>query len=229
MRSNRAFWKNPFIVILATAILYLASQVMGAVLVLPFVNFIPNKNIQYATILFATFIAFCGFVSIAINTLGFKWKDIGVSGTKFKNFLLVIPVFFVYGIISTVLTQLASRYPGFDINQAQELGLNTAGLESVVPAFIMLVIITPLFEEFLFRGVLFHGLRKRLPLLVSAFITSIVFAAAHGQANVALDTFALSMFLCLLVERTRSIWPSVVLHAVKNFLAFGALFLGWFS
>jgi hypothetical protein len=141
----------------------------------------------------------------------------------------VIPVFIGYGLISTILTQIASKYPGFDVNQAQDIGLNKAGIESIIPAFIMLVVITPFFEELLFRGVLFHGLRKRLPFIASAFITSVIFAVAHGQANVAVDTFALSMFLCLLVERTNSIWPAVALHALKNFLAFGALFLGWFS
>ncbi len=229
LHSNKTFWKNPFIVVVSTVLLYIAAQVVGALAVLPFMAFIPNKNVQYAVILGATLLAFCGFVSTATRVIGFRWADIGIKHTSLRNILLVIPTFVIYGLISTVLMAIAARLSGFDANQAQDVGLNKAGLENIIAAFVMLVIITPFFEELLFRGVLFHGLRKRLPFIVAALVTSIVFAVAHGQANVAVDTFALSMFLCLLAEKTTSIWPSITLHALKNFIAFGALFLGWFK
>lgn len=229
LQSNKEFWKNPFVVVATTALLYLASQVMGAIFALPFIEILPSKNIQYAVILVATFLAFCGFVSIAMQVLGFKWRDIGVKNTKLKNLLLVVPVFIVYGIVSTLLMQLASKFPGFDVNQAQDIGIKAGGLQDMIAAFVMLIVITPLFEELLFRGVLFHGLRKRITFVGSALVTSLLFAVAHGQANAAVDTFVLSMFLCFLVERTKSIWPAVMLHALKNFLAFGVLFLGWFK
>ncbi|RYZ49901.1 MAG: CPBP family intramembrane metalloprotease, partial [Sphingobacteriales bacterium] len=57
-------------------------------------------------------------------------------------------------------------------------------------------------------------------------VTSIVFGAIHGQWNVAVDVFALSLILCSLREITGSIWAGVLLHMLKNGIAFYFLFIG---
>jgi membrane protease YdiL (CAAX protease family) len=41
----------------------------------------------------------------------------------------------------------------------------------------------------------------------------------------ALDTFTLSLVLCYLRQKTDSLWPGIMLHALKNGLAFMSLFL----
>ena len=90
---------------------------------------------------------------------------------------------------------------------------------------VALVIVTPIFEETVFRGFLFKGLRRRLPFWAAASVVSVMFAFAHGQWNVALDTFVLSLILCFLVEKNNSLIPSILLHELKNEVAFTALFI----
>ena len=41
----------------------------------------------------------------------------------------------------------------------------------------------------------------------------------------ALDTFTLSMVLCYLRQETDSLWPGILLHALKNCIAFITLFV----
>lgn len=63
------------------------------------------------------------------------------------------------------------------------------------------------------------------PKLAAAIFTSMLFALAHAQWNVAIDTFILSFALIWLLEKTGNIWASVALHALKNLIAFLAIFV----
>jgi membrane protease YdiL (CAAX protease family) len=53
---------------------------------------------------------------------------------------------------------------------------------------------------------------------------SALFGLAHMQWNVAIDVFVLSMVACYLRELTGSIWAGIILHCLKNLIAFIALF-----
>jgi len=94
-------------------------------------------------------------------------------------------------------------------------------------------VLPPLIEETVFRGFVYSGLRTKLKPVVAALITSAVFASLHLEFGngkpllwvAALDTFTLSMVLCYLRQKTNSLWPGIVLHALKNGLAFMSLFV----
>ena len=146
-----------------------------------------------------------------------SWADIGLA-----------PVgFIVYFIASaTLIFFLSQIIPGFDIGQAQEVGFdNLVQRHEYLLAFVTLVVVAPFAEEALFRGYLYGNLRRHIPLWLAMLVTSILFGAIHGQLNVAIDTFALSMVMCGLREVTGSIWAGVLLHMMKNGLAFYLLFV----
>lgn len=132
----------------------------------------------------------------------------------------------IYMAATIVASILVSRLPWVDVNQPQETGFEnlTQPLEYVV-AFVALVILPPLAEELLFRGYLFGRLRAKFGFVLSAIVTSVVFGFVHLQWNVGIDVAILSMFLCYLRERTGSIWAGVVLHAIKNGVAYTLLFI----
>jgi membrane protease YdiL (CAAX protease family) len=146
-----------------------------------------------------------------------NWKDIGVAPLGFA----------VYFILSGILLVVAQNYlPFVDIDQAQNVGFDQVTSQwELVLAFLMLVIIAPIAEEILFRGYLFSKLRTYIPLWVAIIITSALFGAVHGQWNVAIDTFALSVIMCLAVVWTKSLWPAILIHMLKNGIAFYFLFI----
>ena len=94
-----------------------------------------------------------------------------------------------------------------------------------VLAFISLVIVAPFAEEVLFRGYLFGKLQKYTSVWLSILITSLLFAVVHFQWNVGIDVFVLSIVLCLLRIVSGSLWPAILLHMVKNGVAFYFLFI----
>ena len=147
-----------------------------------------------------------------------RWVDL-------RFFFANLPVFYVlvigFSILATYL--LGSQ----TMSQEQEIGFKvTESAFELGIIFITLVIIAPLFEEMMMRGFLFGRLRKHLSLWPSAVIVSMLFALAHGQINVGIMTFVLSMFSCRMREKTGTIWASIFLHMTVNFIAFCIRFLG---
>ena len=143
-----------------------------------------------------------------------RWKDIGLA--------LVGTV--LYLLCTMAVLYVATAFFGLHAQQEQDLGISSRLFGSeLLAAFLVLVVVTPLMEEALFRGFLYGKLRtiaNALPWWVPALVVSAVFGAAHGQWNVGLDVFVLSLVACGLREATGSIWAGIVLHMIKNMVAF---------
>ena len=79
-------------------------------------------------------------------------------------------------------------------------------------------ITAPIWEEIGFRGLLNSGLTKLFTNpLIAALISSFVFAAIHPQGPAMWAGLGFIGFMsCLLVMRTRSIIPSITMHAIHN-------------
>lgn len=145
------------------------------------------------------------------------WADIGLAPAGFIVYVLAS------GIVVYAISQL---FPGFNATQAQDVGFsNLTEHYEYTLAFITLVVVAPFAEETLFRGYLYGKLRKSVPLWLAMIVTSALFGAIHGQWNVGVDVFVLSMVACSLREVTGGIWAGILLHMLKNGLAFYILFI----
>ncbi len=134
----------------------------------------------------------------------------------------------LYIVVAALVMVLIAALPniGVDIDQPQHIGLgdlHTVG--EYVAVFLALVVIAPVFEEIIFRGYLFGQLRTRSGFWVSSLLVSLAFGVVHLQANVAIDVFVLSMIMCFLREKFDSIWPTIIMHSLKNGLAYTFLFI----
>lgn len=155
-----------------------------------------------------------------VTLLGFE------KGLTWKAVAWALSAFAIYFWVTIVVSLLVALIPGFDSEQPQEVGFDdvTTTAEYIM-AFIGLVILPPIFEEVLFRGYLFGRLRRYVGFFATTLVTSIAFGLVHGQWNVGVDTFVLSLFLCFLREYTGSLWAPMLLHALKNGLAYFFLFI----
>lgn len=227
LKAHKEFLLNPLTIIFAASSLFFFSQLIGMILALPFTELVTNKNYEFLFYIAGNTLALYGLLSIARQVFGFSWKAIGLRFPRAKAYVWIIPSFFAYFLITITLMLLVKQFiQGFDAEQAQDVGFKgSQQWPELLAAFVGLVVLTPLFEETLLRGVLFRGLRQKLPFTVSALITSLLFGLAHMQWNVGVDTFALGLVLCFLVEKTDSIVPAILLHALKNSIAFLYLFI----
>jgi hypothetical protein len=95
---------------------------------------------------------------------------------------------------------------------------STAALIGV--AFVVTVL-APLAEELFFRGYFFGALR-RLGLWPAALLTGLAFGVVHVAGSPVafiLPLALLGTLLCLLRERTGSLYPGIALHCINNSVA----------
>jgi CAAX protease family protein len=91
-----------------------------------------------------------------------------------------------------------------------------------VPIQILLIVIAaPVSEEICFRGMLFGGLRTRLPRLAAALISALIFGALHALTGISAvpPLIFFGFILALLYEKTGSIVPGIILHMLNNSVA----------
>lgn len=146
---------------------------------------------------------------------------------KWRHINLAFYGLFLYMVLTFIIISMAVKWlPGFDIEQKQELGFHLSPFLSrgkQIFFFVSIVIIAPIIEEVIFRGYLFGQLSKKNSFVMTSLIVSVLFGVAHQTWNVGLDTFSLSMIACCLRGLSDSIYPGILLHMMKNGLAFFVL------
>lgn len=78
------------------------------------------------------------------------------------------------------------------------------------------VAVAPLFEELLFRGLVFSYLVKHTGLTGGTVLVSLLFALMHFHLPSLVPLFLLSTALCLAYWRTGSLWACIGMHAIFN-------------
>ncbi|HEY2995351.1 MAG TPA: type II CAAX endopeptidase family protein [Methylomirabilota bacterium] len=79
------------------------------------------------------------------------------------------------------------------------------------------VVLAPIFEEVIFRGVLYGSLRARLGMWPALVLSALVFALAHGYGVAGFASVFLSGGLwAWSYERTRSLLPAIAAHMANN-------------
>lgn len=91
-----------------------------------------------------------------------------------------------------------------------------------VPVQIALIVVAaPISEEACFRGMLFGGLRTRMPRLAAALLSALIFGGLHALTGVSAvpPLIFFGFALALLYEKTGSIVPGILLHMLNNSVA----------
>lgn len=109
--------------------------------------------------------------------------------------------------------------------------LGDAPLPTLLLVGVAAVVVAPVLEELLFRGLVLRGLMLRIGFWPAAIISSAFFGLFHAQGTaeesllLAVATGVFGLGLCVLVRRTGRLGPAVGVHALRNALAVGAVLL----
>jgi membrane protease YdiL (CAAX protease family) len=101
----------------------------------------------------------------------------------------------------------------------KELGAEE-GVGLAIATAILLIVVAPLAEEIFFRGFIYQAFRNSFGVWPGAILSGLVFGAIHFEFFKLVQLAILGVILALLFERTQSLWPPIMLHAINNTLAF---------
>jgi CAAX protease family protein len=211
----------------------LAVVTLNAVLTLPFVV-VGRFNLEQITT--STFIVAALLTEIPmllvvyvrlIMPRGVTWAELGLRPLPLRYLLPVgigagLVGLVIVGVVGAVLSQI-----GLQQNQIEnEFGfVRIEGPYAFAVVLIFAAVVAPVVEELFFRGFLFGLYRRRQPVWVAYLASSLLFTLLHlmpGQMNLpqmaglSVGIFLLAMLLAWLYQRTGSLYPGMVAHAVNN-------------
>ncbi|MBR8744085.1 CPBP family intramembrane glutamic endopeptidase [Nocardiopsis sp. MG754419] len=141
--------------------------------------------------------------AFGVRRTTWRWMLIGVAAGLFA--------FLFKGVVNAGLIAV-----GFDSDpQGMYYDAAGGGVWPLVLTLLFLSILTPIGEEFLFRGVITNALLRYGP-VIGVVSGSLIFALFHG-INLAFPTaFVVGVVAAEVMRRSGSIWPAVVVHVVNN-------------
>ncbi|HYW86704.1 MAG TPA: type II CAAX endopeptidase family protein [Chloroflexota bacterium] len=154
------------------------------------------------------------------------WRELGLRPLPLQRILSVGVTVGLLGLMLTVTVELLLSQIGLRPNQFEQFefvrGSGTLGLAVVL---LLGSVSAPIAEELFFRGVLFGLLKRRQPLVLAYLVSGGLFAAAHlvparmtpaQMAGLAIGIFVLGTLLAWTYERTGSLYPGMLAHALNN-------------
>ncbi|MHB2264153.1 CPBP family intramembrane glutamic endopeptidase [Aliihoeflea sp. PC F10.4] len=156
-----------------------------------------------------------GFAAAAAIRLR-SWEAFGIRRTTRRWLLIGVGV----GVIAFIVKGFAilgySALTGQTSNPQDIYALGgSGGWWTLVLATFFIGVLTPIGEEFLFRGVLTNALLRYSP-FIGVVGSTIIFALMHGINIVLPAAFVGGLAMAEIFRRSGSIWPGVVVHVVFN-------------
>ena len=95
-------------------------------------------------------------------------------------------------------------------------------MSKCIPGVIAGVILAPIAEEILYRGILLRGMLKmRWYPWIAIPMSALLFSIMHGTTYQTIDIFPFGIIVGWLYWRTKSLYPGIFMHIVNNAIAFG--------
>lgn len=170
----------------------------------------------------------CAFANILILgywylkkfEVGEKEKRSKLYFDKPKVFVALLAMAAGLQLVSSYITSLVAIISPAAMSYYEEL-LEVAGLtsESITPVVILYaVIVGPLSEEVIFRGMVLRIGTSRMNFLSANIIQALLFGMFHMNLVQGLYAFVVGLFLGFVVQKCHSLKASYIFHLVFNFM-----------
>jgi membrane protease YdiL (CAAX protease family) len=189
---------------------------------------VQTSTLLYSTLIYIFNLIFLGGTALVMGVRRgrFTLEEIGLRPPRWKwawlwlalgLVILLLPVRAGLGLLVEYLfhgnlDSLSAR--------SQIILPETASWLSFLVTLFFTGILVPFSEELFFRGAIYSWLRDRTPVWVAVLISALIFGLGHFDTlGVVAASFVMGVVNALVLEKTRSIWVPVVIHAANNSLA----------
>lgn len=155
-----------------------------------------------------------GVYGVGNRWRGVGWTAIGVRPAHWRWLVLAV----LLGVALEVVSGLVDSAIGGPLKGVM---LNTFAPDAfswwwLAVMILFGVILGPITEEILFRGVLYTWLRDKWGVATGVVVSSLAFGAMHVEPAWIVLASLLGAAFALLYQVSRSIWPPIVMHVVHN-------------
>jgi uncharacterized protein len=169
--------------------------------------------------IFPTFITAAG-VAVRARLRGLTAADLGLVRPRTWRPVVIA---WLVAISAGPLTHFGSALLASSSTTTSELILAPlsaprSGLGGIALFALVIAVLVPIVEEVIFRGLVHRTVRTRWPLVPSAILSGIVFAAVHLDATTLVPLFMVGFVFAWSYERSGSLWGSIVPHGGLNAL-----------
>ncbi|HET8911981.1 MAG TPA: CPBP family intramembrane glutamic endopeptidase [Ktedonobacteraceae bacterium] len=184
------------------------------------VTFISSVIIEGSYVIAPFYFAYVGTRSLrphwrsAFEALGFRRFPIVKALIQILLFTLII-------LFANNLFQQVVSYFHLNLQTNDQVILKLAR-EAPITTYITLfvaVFIAPICEEIFFRGFVFAGFLKEMPVVWAILFSALFFGVAHADFGSFTVLFIIGIFLAYIRYSTNSIWPGIFLHMINNGLS----------
>ena len=165
---------------------------------------------------------------------GGGWREaFGLDWVRRRDWLpWLLGLFIVYACRTAVLVVAALLTEGRALEEASNLDVGPPTVLSVVVLVLVVVVLAPVTEELMFRGLLLRSFLRRMPFWPAALLSTLLFALIHvpqvetllGAGTLALSVAVLGLGNCYLVRITGRLAPAMMVHASFNALTLAVAF-----
>ena len=140
-----------------------------------------------------------------------------ISTTLIIKGLGILTIVFVAALLLIIFPSMLELVLEF-LQQPVET-ITTLPVLQFIIQIISLCILTPIWEEVFFRGVVFRRLSLRYKTTTAAVVSSIIFGLMHFGGSSMFHAFLVGVLFCYIYARTQNIWVPIILHGFGNFLS----------
>lgn len=159
-------------------------------------------------------------VIITARIMGIKTlSSVKISKKNIRLGLLMYPVGLLANTIMTSITSIITKLfsSGGTTIPTADFSVDKASALAIITTILYLVIIAPISEEIVFRGLILKTLSpfgKRNAVVISALL----FALMHKNIPQAVGAFAIGIIFATVDTKANSIVPSIIMHSLNNLL-----------
>ncbi len=180
---------------------------------------IPLVQLVVTILIYTTVMA---VVAVINRRRGDSWTTGFGMGLRQLKTIALAPLFYLGALPLLLLTAKASQHLLqylFGIEpELQDVAKIIAQEPSVLQILytVMAIVVAPLYEEIMFRGLVFPYFIKQVGLAQGTLLVSALFAVMHFHLPSFAPLLLLSAMLCLIYWRTGSLWASIGVHMIFN-------------
>lgn len=163
---------------------------------------------------------------LVVAAIVYKKTKVSVKMEKLSPITLIGSLLLTY-LAGDGISRLLALLPLDDMYETYVEIMETGLSGNPVVVFITLVLVGPLAEEVIFRGILYSSFRGRYGVWTSVILSALIFAVAHANIFQALGVFATGAILCLAYEKFNNLTAPFLMHAFNNFMAFLGMEFLW--